>query len=219
MDAQQKNRRNDIVAAEGSALAGLVERAQKTLADAVPANTRRAYEGDLKRFAAWCTSMGLAAMPAAPGTIVVYMRHLADTGHVFSTIVRALAATCTAHTRAGHPSPWTHSAVADMRAALSRELGVRPRKKRAADDEVLRRMLAVVPATGLLGLRDRALLLLGWCGAFRRSELVALDVSAVTPAPKGRVVLVSAATLAKSPCSLARARDVSAGTQGLTRRR
>ena len=92
-------------------------------------------------------------------------------------------------------------------------------KKRAADDEVLRRMLAVVPATGLLGLRDRALLLLGWCGAFRRSELVALDVSAVTPAPKGRVVLVSAATLAKSPCSLARARDVSAGTQGLTRRR
>src|SRR5208282_2519059 len=66
--------------------------------------------------------------------------------------------------------------VADMRAALRRELGVRPEKKRAADDEVLRRLLGVLPAT-LLGVRDRALLTLGWAAALRRSELVTLDVA------------------------------------------
>jgi integrase len=76
-----------------------------------------------------------------------------------------------------------------MRAALRRELGVRPRKKRAADDEVLRRLLHTLPDL-LLGVRDRALLTLGWCAALRRSELVGLDVADVTRAPKGLVVLV-----------------------------
>jgi integrase len=79
-----------------------------------------------------------------------------------------------------------------MLGALRRELGTRPTKKRAADDDVLRRLLNKVPETGALGLRDRALLLLCWCGAFRRSELVALDLADVTRAAKGLVVLVRA---------------------------
>lgn len=180
-----------IVPASGG-LVDLAQRAAKTIEDAIPENTRRAYKGDLRRFAEWCTSTGLAAMPAKPETIALYMRALADTAHAASTIMRACAAICTAHTRAGHPSPWAHPLVADMRAALRRELGTRPKKKHAADDDVLRRMLAVVPSAGLLGLRDRALLTLGWCGAFRRSELVALDVADATRAPKGLVVLVRA---------------------------
>ncbi len=170
-------------------LATLVERTRKSLHDAIPHNTRRAYEGDLCRFAAWCTGAGLPAMPATPGTLALYLRHLADAGARVSTIERALAAICAAHVRAGRPSPWGHPLVADMRAALRRELGTRPEKKRAADDEVLKRLVAVLPS-GLLGLRDRALLTLGWAGALRRSELVALDLEDVTDAPKGLVLLI-----------------------------
>ena len=55
-----------------------------------------------------------------------------------------------------------------MRTALRRELGVRPKKKLAADNDVLRKLLAVLPDSRL-GMRDRALLTLGWAGAFRRS--------------------------------------------------
>jgi integrase len=139
--------------------------------------------------AEWCTSAGLPAMPAAPGTIAVYMRVRADAGRLASTIERDLAAICTAHVHAGHPSPWGQPIVAGMLDALRRELGTRPNKKKAADDEILRRMVAVLPAD-LLGLRDRALLTLGWCGAFRRSEVVVVDVEDRTPAPKGLVVLV-----------------------------
>jgi len=175
-----------------TALAGLVKRARATVEGAVPLNTMRAYHGDLGRFATWCTAVGLAAMPATPGTVALYLRALADDGRKMSTIERALAAICTAHTRAGHPSPWSAPAVADMRAGLRRELGVRPEKKRAADDEVLRRMLAVVPGETLLGLRDRALLTLGWCMAGRRSEVVALDVEDVERVAKGLVVTVRA---------------------------
>ncbi len=170
-------------------LATLVERARQSLHDAVPPNTRRAYEGDLQRFAAWCTSAGLPALPAAAGTVVLYLRHVADAGARVSTIERALAAICTAHTRAGQASPWGDPLEADMRSPLRRELGVRPEKKRAADDEVLRRLLAMLPAT-LLGTRDRALLTLGWAAALRRSELVGLDVADVSDAPKGLVVLI-----------------------------
>jgi integrase len=128
-------------------------------------------------------------MPAAPETVVTYMRHLADQGHAVSTIERAVAALCTGHTRAGFSSCWKHPLVEDMRGALRRELGMRPKKKRKADDEVLRRLVAVLPAS-LLGVRDRALLTLGWTGALRRSELVALDVADVTRAPKGLEILV-----------------------------
>jgi integrase len=128
-------------------------------------------------------------MPASPGTIIVYMRHLADGGRLFSTIVRAVAAMCAAHVSAGHPSPWTHPGIADMRSALSRELGVRPKKKHAADDEILRRVLAVL-GSDLVSVRDRALILLTWWGAFRRSEVIALDVLDLTRAPKGLVVTV-----------------------------
>lgn len=179
--------------AEGTpaALAGLVERARQTVAGAVPANTQVAYEGDLRRFASWCTAVGLAAMPAEAGTVALYMRHLADEGRKVSTIERALAAICTSHVRAGYPSPWSAPIVADMRAGLRRELGVRPTKKRAADDDVLRHLLGVMP-DNLLGKRDRALLTIGWCAALRRSELVALDVADVERAPKGLVVLVRA---------------------------
>jgi integrase len=179
-----------VLVNDPEALARLIERTRKTIEDAVPPNTRRAYEGDQRRFAGWCASTGLAALPAAPGTIVVYMRTLADAGRRASTIARALAAICSAHRRAGYPSPWGNPLVVDMLSALRRELGTRPKKKKAADEEILRSMIAVLPSD-LLGARDRALLLLGWCGAFRRSELVALDVANVTRAAKGRVVVVA----------------------------
>ena len=170
-------------------LTALVERTRETLHDAVPANTRRAYEGDLRRFAAWCTNAGLPAIPAAPSTLALYLRALADGGASVATIERALAAISSSHVRSGHPSPWGNSVVADMRAALRRELGTRPTKKKAADDDVLRRLLAVV-SDDLLGLRDRAMLTVGWAGAFRRSELVALDVEDITDAPKGLISLI-----------------------------
>jgi hypothetical protein len=102
------------VTTDSSAVAALVQRTRQTIADAVPANTRRAYAGDLRRFAEWCTSAGLPAMPAAPGTIAVYMRVRADAGRLASTIERDLAAICTAHVHAGHPSPWGQPIVAGM---------------------------------------------------------------------------------------------------------
>jgi site-specific recombinase XerD len=175
-----------LVAAD---LAKLVERTRQTLHDAVPPNTRRGYEGAIRRFVAWCTKMGLAAMPAASSTIALYMRHLADEGCRVGTIEHALAAISTSMVRSGLASPWKNVQVADMRGALRRELGVRPKKKIAADDDVLKKLLAVMPPTRL-GLRDRALLTLGWSGAFRRSELVALDARDVTLGVKGAEVLV-----------------------------
>ena len=181
---------SDNLVVVGSAdLGALVERTRQSLRDAIPPNTQRAYEGDLKRFAAWCAEGGLTAMPARPETVAVYLRALADRACRWATIERALSAICVAHVRGGYPSPWQLPMVADMRAGLRRELGVRPKKKFAADGEVLRRLLAVLPGTPL-GLRDRALLTLGWTAALRRSELVAVDVEHVSRVAKGFVLLI-----------------------------
>jgi integrase len=181
-------------------LVELAERARQSIADAVPENTTRAYGFELRQFSAWCTSKGLSAMPAATTTVVMYMRDLADHGRGLSgwrsrarlkprSIERALAAICMAHAGAGHGSMWKDPLVDRMRDAIRREHGYRPVKKTAAEDDVLRRLVDVVPSD-LLGLRDRLLLTLGWGGAFRRSELVALDVSDVTRDPMGLIVLV-----------------------------
>ncbi len=174
----------------------LARRAQESVRDATSPNTVRAYEGDLRRFAAWCTANGLPAIPASDATLVLYLRYLGDAigprseqPHRVSTIDRALAAICSAHVRAGHHSPWTDGPVQEMRDALRREKGVRPSKKTAADDAILRRMLAVLPQT-LLGLRDRSLLTLAWAMAARRSEVVSLDVADVRREAKGLVLML-----------------------------
>src|SRR5579859_4118142 len=82
------------------ALARLAARTTRSLEDAIPPNTRRAYAGDLQRFALWCRLARLPPMPAAAGTIALYLRQLADQRRRMSTIERALAAVCAAHQRA-----------------------------------------------------------------------------------------------------------------------
>ena len=174
----------------------LALRADESIDEATSPNTRRAYEGDLKRFAGWCNANRLVAMPASDETLRLYMRYLGDTSgpgrkkpHKVSTIERALAAICSSHARGGHPSPWAHKAVEDMREALRFEKGIKRMKRKAADDEILRRLVTMLPPS-LIGLRDRALLTMGWSGALRQSELVGMCVEHVERAPKGLVVTV-----------------------------
>lgn len=183
---------------ERSDLAPLVERARKSIEDAVPENTRRAYESDLAHFFFWCTARRLSALPASPDVIALYMRDITDEGRnptkkrrlKWATVQRACAAVCALHSRPGHGSPWDAAPVAAMRDALSRELGVRPTKKRAIDDALLARLCELAPPS-MLGLRDRALLGIGWAGAFRRSELVGLEAADIVErAKKGIVLLV-----------------------------
>ena len=172
-----------------SLLATEVDEARSFASEARSSSTRRAYAGDFAAFQAWADSHGLVALPASPATVGVYLGVLASAGRKVATIDRALAGIMNAHNQAGHRLDGRHPAIRDVRSGIRRTLGVAPSKKAPVEDEELRAMLATLEE-GTAGLRDRALLVLGWTGAFRRSELVALTVADVAFDRNGLVATV-----------------------------
>jgi integrase len=126
-------------------------------------------------FQTWCHAHARIPLPAAPETIILYATDLTkNQKRKSNTLQRRLAAVSQLHQEAGFPSPTQTWPLKQFLAGLRRELGVAPERKRPLLAEDLREILADLPDTRL-GKRDRALLLLGFSGAFRRSELVALD--------------------------------------------
>src|SRR5215470_3551729 len=138
--------------------------------------TRAAYRGDFASFQAFCLSRGVASLPAAPETVAAYLASEAEAGRKPSTIGRRCAAIRYAHKLAGHEPPTNSEAVKATLRGIRRSIGTAPARKAPVLAEMARAMAFAVPDS-LKGLRDRALLLLGFSGAFRRSELVALNVS------------------------------------------
>lgn len=152
---------------------------------ALSPNTMRAYRADWAEFQAWCVARGRSPLPATPATVANFASVLADAGKRVSTISRKLAAIRYYHRGAGHDVPTDNAGVAAILKGIRRTVGVAPRQKAPATADVIHQLLAHVPRDTLQGKRDRALLLLGFAGAFRRSELVRIQVKDLTFNGKG----------------------------------
>ena len=153
------------------------------------AATRRAYGTDFAIFRAWCSERQLDALPASPATVAAFLAHEASRNVKASTIGRRTAAIRYAHKLAGLPTPTDDELVKATVRGIRRTLGTAKAKKTPATAE---RLLAMAANTGegLKGQRDRALLLLGFAGAFRRSELVALDTEDIEETADGMKVTI-----------------------------
>jgi site-specific recombinase XerD len=183
-------RRTELaLATPAQPLAELVERAQAYTVDARASSTRKAYLTDFESFEAWCTRQGLPSSPATPTAVAVYLAALADAGRKASTIERALAGIAWAQRARGFEWQKGHPAVSAVMTGIRRKHGTAPNQKAPVVDQELALLVATV-GEDLRGLRDRALLTMGWFGAFRRSELVALTVTDVKKEREGLVVAV-----------------------------
>ena len=147
---------------------------------ALSANTMRAYKADWREFQDWCVARGRPSLPASPATVANFASMLADGGKKVSTIARKMAAIRFHHRGANLDNPTDNAGVAAILKGIRRTIGVAPRQKAPATADVIHQLLAHVPKDTLLGKRDRALILLGFAGAFRRSELVAIKVEDLT---------------------------------------
>ena len=139
--------------------------------------------------AAWCETKRVPALPAAPETVAAFLAAEANRGAKASTIGRRLAAIRYAHKLAGHEPPTNSEAVKATLRGIRRTAGSAPARKAPATADKVLAMVAKAD-TDLKGLRDRALLLLGFAGAFRRSELVALDVADLEFCDSGMRVII-----------------------------
>jgi integrase len=116
-------------------------------------------------------------VPAAPETVAAFLAAEADREFRPVTVGERAAAIAAAHRAQDEPNPCDSGAVAAALAGIRRERGIRPlRKAQPLELEPLARLVEPIDTATLAGLRDRALLLLGFAAALRRSELVALDV-------------------------------------------
>jgi integrase len=155
------------------------------------AATWRAYEADWKVFQGWCRAVKLDPLPATSHTVALFLAAEAKLGRAPPTLGRRLAAIRLMHIGAKLPSPHDALEVAEVLRGIRREWKRPPAQKAPAVDEEIKRMVDAVEPQTLKGLRDRALLLLGFAGAFRRSELVALDAEHLTEREEGLSVLIA----------------------------
>ena len=167
-------------------LGAVAEQARAYIRESRATNTRRAYAADWQAFTAWCASAGLVPLPAAPETIGLYLAAQASTLRP-GTLGRRLVAITAAHRAAGHQLDTRHAAIRETFAGIKRTHGTAQQGKAPAVVAELRRMVEAQPE-GLAGTRNRALLLLGFAGAFRRSEIAALNVEDLAFTAEGLVV-------------------------------
>jgi site-specific recombinase XerD len=137
-------------------------------------NTQRAYQADWKLFEAYCLAHNHIALPATPITIANYLA--SGRQYAWHTLQRKLAAIRKQHSLAGFvENPCNHPLVIQVLEGWKREKGIDQKQSAAFSMNYFKQTLANFPET-CAGLRDKTILLLGLAGAFRRSELVALNI-------------------------------------------
>jgi integrase len=163
-------------------LEALADKARDYAKASSAANTRRAYAADWRHYTAWARRQNLPSLPPDPQAIGLYIAAQASGGadpsgkpSAVSTIERRLSALSWNFAQRGQPMDRQDPHIATVFAGVRRTHGRPPIQKEAALPEHLIAMLTTLPLGSLRGLRDRALLLVGFAGGLRRSEAVGLD--------------------------------------------
>ena len=178
----QNNQVSEIIEA-------LLHEAREYLDASLAPNTRRAYASDLREFRLWCEEHKASWMPAEANTLVAYLTALAKT-HKVSSITRRLAAISVAHRFSQQKTnPVKDFKVRQLVEGIKRKKKCAPTQKQPTMTLHIKEMVGEIPPT-LQGLRDKALLLLGFSGALRRSELVGIDVEDLALCKEGLVVTI-----------------------------
>ena len=179
--------RNNIDITSNSRLSA---KAKRRMGKAKADNTIRAYSSDWSDFVDWCTYHGEPFLPTTPETIVNYINDLADEAKA-NTVSRRVTAISENHIAAGfgRNNPAKEGIVRTAMSAIRREKGTFQHGKSPILMETLY-LLADCFGDDIVSIRDRALILLGFAGAFRRSELVRIQMEEITFSPEGMVIFI-----------------------------
>ena len=168
----------------------LLEAARNYVEAAKAPNTRRAYRTQWRTFAAWCARYGRESLPSAPATLALFLADRAQGRLKVASLALALSAIRAAHFDAGLADPAANPEVRTIWEGIRRTHGAAQRCAAPLTGDAVRSIVAALSKqASRRSARDRALVLVGFGGAFRRSELVALDVGDLTFDPVRGVVV------------------------------
>jgi integrase len=167
----------------------------ETLADrfaraSISESTRTAYESDWLHFYRFCRQHGMADLPADADTVVLYLTAMAESRLSISTISRRCTSITAIHRASGYDSPVKTDKVARVFRGIKRETGKPQNKRKALSWKEVKRIKDLCDST-MIGIRDAAIILLGWTSALRRSELVALNIGDLDISDTGIIVTVA----------------------------
>lgn len=158
------------------------------MAHAKSENTLKAYRKDWDDFCQFCEANSLEVLPATPDTVVAYLVTLAE-DHKVSTLERRIASISQAHQAAGFSSPTSDMQVRVLMQGIRRVMGTAQTAKSPVLTNDIKAMINALP-DNLLGTRDRALLLVGFAGGFRRSEIVGLNIEDISFSREGLTIII-----------------------------
>jgi site-specific recombinase XerD len=138
-------------------------------------NTQKSYAADWKHFTEWCEKNDRSPLPTDTGTICLYLSDLAET-HKYSTIRRRLSSINQAHRFKKYLPPSRQIEVQSLMEGIKRQIGSQQEPKKALMLQVLPDLIEKIDTTTLIGKRDKAMILLGFALASRRSELVSINL-------------------------------------------
>lgn len=174
---------------QAAELDALIEKTRAYLATSKAQNTIRGYKSDWVDFSNWVEGHELCSLPAAPATVALYLAALSATKSA-ATLARRLNSIAFAHKKSGYAkSPTYHPLVRETVKGIRREIGTAQKVKQALLTPDIERIVACCPES-LAGLRDRALILVSFAAATRRSETAALRAEDVAVEPEGMVLTI-----------------------------
>lgn len=171
------------------ALAAAAQKAAEFVRDSIPENTKRAYMADWSAFSEWCRVNRAQALPADPRVVAAFIASESSRLRP-SSLRRRLASITKMHRVSGHASPCGAEPVPSTIKGIEARFGAMVAAKAPATREVVEKMVATCRTDTFDGIRNRAILLVGYAGAFRRSELVALNVEDLEWSNEGVVITV-----------------------------
>lgn len=171
---------------------GLSNKSLETLSETKASHTIDAYESDWNDFCDWCRYHHEPSFPATPETVVNYINDLADYAKA-STIRRRISAISENYNAAGlsDKNPCKEWIVKEAMIGLTRKKGLMQKGKTPIYWEELKQMISLMDMKKLKDVRDKAILLIGFMGAFRRSEIAGLDYEDVKHFPQGIIITVT----------------------------
>ena len=150
----------------------------KNLKNSKSNNTLRAYQSDFRDFSLFCSKNGFQAMPTTPNVIALYITHLSSYSK-YSTLKRRIASISILHKTKGHYIDTKHPIIIENLMGIKRTNGSYQKGKKPLLINDLKILIEVIDKSkekNLKKIRDKALILVGFSGVFRRSELVHLEL-------------------------------------------
>ena len=158
----------------------------KNLKNSKANNTLRAYQSDFKDFTVFCSKNGFSPMPTQPKILALYITHLSKS-FKFSTLKRRIASISVIHKLKGHYLDTKHPIIMENLHGIKRSLGSRQKSKKPI---LINDLKLIINKIDKEKIRDKALILIGFAGGFRRSELVNIYYEDIEFVPEGVKILI-----------------------------